>query len=488
MFEDPNWPEDSLDPADWEEFRQLCRKAADQVVDYLRTVRERPAWRPLPPSVLDLPQEEVPLDPSPLSQVYAEFCERVLPYPTGNIHPRFFGWVHGTGMTGGILAEMLAAAINANLGGRDHAPVYIERAVIEWCRRLFGFPEGASGILVSGTSMGTVVCLTVARNHMAGADIRRHGLRGAPALTCYASAEVHQAVVKALELLGLGAESLRRIPTGEDFRIDLAALRRAVEQDRDRGFAPFCVIGTAGTVNTGAVDDLTALAAFCREQQLWFHVDGAFGAMCALSEELRPGVAGIELADSLAFDFHKWMFVPYGVGCALVRNGQAHRDAFAIRESYLHGAPRGVAGGDTWFCDYGPELSRGFLALKVWFALKEHGVRRLGRVVLRNCLQAEYLRNRIRGTAELRLLGGDLNITCFRYEHPEVSAEALDELNFEVVADIQEAGIAVPSTTHIGGRLAIRVAITNHRTRREDLDALLDAVLRFARRRLGGAR
>lgn len=479
-----SWPEDSLDPADWNEFRELCQAAAAEVSSYLETVRSRPAWRPLPPEVLDLPRQEPPLDPAPLAAVIDEFRRTVFPYPTGNIHPRFFGWVHGTGLTAGVVAEMFAAAMNANLGGRNHAPVYVERAVIEWWRRIFGLPETASGLLVSGTSMGTVVALTAMRNRMIPGGIRRQGLRNAPPAAVYASAEVHQANVKALELLGLGSESLRRIPVDEGFRMRLDALRDAVSADRAAGVLPVCVIGTAGTVNTGAIDDLTSIAAFCQEQGLWFHLDGAFGALCVLSDTLRPRVAGIELADSIAFDFHKWMFVQYGAGCVLIRDESAHRDAFAYRESYLHGAERGAGGGDAWFCDYGPELSRGFLALKVWFAMKEHGIRKLGRVVLRNCLQAEYLRSRIRQHPDLRLLAGNLNVTCFRFEAGGLSPEQLDDLNADVVADLHESGIAVPSTTHIGGRLAIRAAITNHRTRREDLDLFLEETVRLARRRL----
>ncbi len=478
------WPADSLDPDDWQEFRKLCQEAATEVTNYLETVRSRPAWRPLPPEVFDLPRQDPPLEPTPLAGVVDEFRRTVLPYPTGNIHPRFFGWVHGTGLAAGVVAEMFAAAMNSNLGGRNHAPVYVERAVIQWCRRTFGFPDTASGLLVSGTSMGTVVALAAARNRMIPGDIRRQGLRASPPAAVYASTEVHQANVKALELLGLGSESLRRIPVDGDFRMRLDALRDAVAADRAAGVLPICVIGTAGTVNTGAVDDLTSIARFCQEEGLWFHVDGAIGALCVLNDTLRPLVAGIERADSIAFDFHKWMFVQYGAGCVLIRDESAHLDAFAYRESYLHGAARGVGGGGAWFCDYGPELSRGFLALKVWFAMKEHGIRRLGRVILRNCLQADYLRRRIREHPDLRLIAGNLNITCFRFEADGVSAKQLDDLNAEVVADLHESGVAVPSTTRIGGRLAIRAAIANHRTEREDLDLFLEETVRLARRRL----
>ena len=255
-----------------------------------------------------------------LARVCDDFRRLVLPYATGNTHPRFFGWVHGSGTPGGMLAELLAGAMNANLGGRDHGPIYVERKVIEWSRRLFGFPEGASGLLVSGTSMATLIGLTVARNHLAGTDVRRQGfsLTNSP-LVAYASAEAHNSVAKALEILGLGRDSLRAVPTDAAYRMDLDALSRMIARDRETGLQPFCVIGTAGTVNTGAIDDLAAIAGVCAREGLWFHVDGAFGAAAILSETLGERLQGIEKADSLAFDFHKWLHVPYDAGCILVR-------------------------------------------------------------------------------------------------------------------------------------------------------------------------
>ena len=248
--------------------------------------------------------------------------------------------------------------------------------------------------------------------------------------------------------------------------------------------AAFCVIGTAGTVNTGAIDDLDALATFCTTEKIWFHIDGAFGALCVLSEELRPLVSGIERANSIAFDFHKWLHVPYDAGCILVRDGDLHRSAFSMRPAYLGNLPRGLAGGEYWPCDFGPELSRGFRALKVWFALKQHGTRRFGQLIAQNCSQARYLAKRIGSEAELEILApASLNIVCFRYRDPAMSEEGLDRLNETLVQDLQESGVAAPSTTRIRGRLAIRVNITHHRCRRTDLDLLIDAVLAAGRKR-----
>ena len=341
----------------------------------------------------------------------------------------------------------------------------------------------AGGLLVSGTSMAHQVALTVARNHKAGRDVRLDGLGDVP-LTAYTSSEAHGSLAKAFETLGLGRRALRAVAVDAACRIDVGALRREIEGDLAQGLRPFCVIGTAGTVNTGAIDDLTALAAVCRDYGLWFHVDGAFGALAIMSERLAPLLRGIEHADSIAFDFHKWLHVPYDAGCVLIRDGALQLEAFSARHDYLAAAPRGLAGANPWFCEYGPEMSRGFRALKVWFTLKEHGVRRLGEKIEENCRQAAYLADRVRREPALQpMAAGPLNIVCFRYA-PSMSPEtALDRLNAAIVADLQEAGIAAPSTTRLGGRLAIRVAITNHRSRLEDFDLLVDAILR-----LGAAR
>jgi glutamate/tyrosine decarboxylase-like PLP-dependent enzyme len=485
--------ERSLDPADWERTRALAHAALDEALDFLRSVRDRPVWRPVPPSVRDALREPLPAGPQELEETYRQFQERILPYATGNIHPRFFGWVHGSGTVAGVLSELLAATMNSNCGGRDHGALYVERCVVDWCKELFGYPATASGLVVSGTSMGTLVGLTVARNASAGWDVRTEGLAaGQKQLVAYLSVEGHESIVKAIELLGLGRNAIRRIPVDGKFRMDLAELRRAIAADRAAGRCPLCVVGTAGTVNTAAIDDLAGLAKIAREEKLWFHADGAFGALCALSDELRPRLHGIELADSIAFDFHKWMHVPYDAGCVLVRDGEQHWRTFTTRPSYLQGAERGLAGGGRWFCEYGPELSRGFRALKVWFTLKTYGRRALGKAVLQNCRQAEYLARLVRRTPELELVAEPtLNIVCFRFRRAGLSDEALDKLNEDIVADVQEQGIAAPSTTRVNGHLEVRVNITNHRSRREDFELLVRAIVEAGNRRApakGGAR
>jgi aromatic-L-amino-acid decarboxylase len=479
----------SLDPTDWDAFAGLAHRLLDQALDHLRTVRERPVWRPLPEAVKQAFAASLPLDGQGAEATAAEALRSILPYATGNIHPRFFGWVHGSGTAGNLLAEILASTMNANLGGRDHGAIYVERQVLAWCRQLFGLPETASGLLVSGTSMATLIGLAVARHHLAGCEVRVDGVAAAPArLVGYASSEAHASVAGAFELLGLGRSALRSIRVGADYRMDAAELERAIAADRRLGCKPFCIVATAGTVNTGAIDDLAALAEIAAEQGLWLHVDGAFGALAILSPEHRGRLAGIERADSLAFDFHKWLHVQYDAGCVLVRRGDLQRAAFGFHAGYLERAPRGLAGGAPWFCELGPELSRGFRALKVWFTLKEHGTKRLGAAIGANCRQAEHLATRVFEHPRLRLMAPvSLNIVCFRFWQADLSPEQLDRLNAEIVADLQESGEAAPSTARLQGGLAIRVNLTNHRTTLADLDRLVDAVVATGERRLAEA-
>lgn len=473
-------PEESLDPADWGELRALGHRMVDDMMDYLETVRDRPVWRPVPAetrAALDEPPPRGPTDPA---VVYRQFREHVLPYPNGNIHPRFWGWVMGTGTPLAMLADMLASGMNAHLAGYDQSPALVERQVIRWMAELLGFPASASGLLVSGATMANLVGLAVARSDRAGFDVRAEGLQrpGAPRLVFYGSSETHSWARKSSELLGLGDSAFRRIPVDAAYEVEVAALRAAIGADRAAGHRPFCVIGNAGTVNTGATDDLPALAAICREEGLWLHVDGAFGAFAAMAPSLRPIVAGMDQADSVAVDLHKWGYLPFEVGLTLVRHPEAHRATFAAASSYLDATPRGIVAGGFPFADLGVQLTRGFRALKVWMSLKAHGSDAWGRLVEQNVAQARHLRDRIAAEPRLELLAPvPLNIVCFRFVAAGLDGPALDLINQEILIRVQERGIAVPSSTVLGGRFALRVAITNHRSRREDFDLFVDAVL-----------
>ena len=472
---------ETLDPEDWEGVRQVFHDAVDRAIDYLRDIRQKPVWKATPEATKEKLRTALPQAPEPLDRLWSSFAQDILPYGTGNIHPRFFGWVHGSGNVAGVLGEMLAAFMNCNVGGRDHVAIYVERQVIDWCKEIFAYPASSSGILTSGTSMATVIAVAVARFAKAGAEVRRDGMAvAARPLTAYASSEAHGSIAKAFGLLGWGEAALRRVPVGADFRMRLADLEQQVAQDRAAGRMPAIVIASCGTVNTGAIDDLSAIAAFCRAQGLWLHVDGAFGGLAALVPEFRAMLAPIAEADSIAFDFHKWLHVPYDAGCILVKDAAAHRATFAMRPDYLAPAHRGLAGGDPWYCDFGPELSRGFRALKVWFTIKAHGIDRLAAAVERNCRQARLLAENVRVAGDLELLAPvELNIVCFRFHAKGSTDVALNLLNEEIVAELQEEGVAAPSTAKIAGRTAIRVCLTNHRTSDEDLALLLTAVRRL---------
>jgi len=375
-----------------------------------------------------------------------------------------------------MLAEMLAAGLNANLGGRNQAPIEVERQIARWAAQLFGFPQTASGLFVTGTSMANMLGVLIARADAFGLGVRRKGLaayRKRP--VAYASTAAHGCIARAMDLCGLGSDALHLVPTNARHQIDPAALAHAIATDRAAGLTPFLVVGTAGTVDVGAIDDLTALADIAQREALWFHVDGAFGALAILAPALARRLAGIERADSLALDFHKWGQVPYDAGFILVRDGELHRRVFATQAAYLRRETRGLAGGSPWPCDLGPDLSRGFRALKTWFTLKVYGTDALGGVISRTCEVARHLERRIGATPQLELLAPvELNIVCFRHR----GADA-DALNARIVADLHESGIAAPSTTTIDGRLAIRAAIVNHRTDERDVEALVAAVLAF---------
>jgi glutamate/tyrosine decarboxylase-like PLP-dependent enzyme len=387
-----------------------------------------------------------------------------------------------------MLSAMLAATMNPNVGGGNHAAPLVEQQVLSWMKQALGFPSSASGLLVTGGSLANTLGMAVARHAQAGFDVKTEGLFAAPArLMFYGSSETHNSVVKSLQLLGLGKNSFCSIAVSSDYKIKVDALSEAIRRHRGDGIVPICVIGNAGTVNTGAVDDLSAIADLCAAENLWFHADGAIGAPIAISPKLRPMLRGMERADSIAFDLHKWMHVPYDVGCILVRDAALHRATFSEAAGYLSHLPRGIAAGDAWFSDYTPELSRGFRALKVWMSIKEHGLEKFGKLFEQNLDQAQYLGQMISAQPRLELMAPiELNIVCFRYAGKTQDEAELTRLNQEILMRLHEQGIAAPSTAILGGKFAIRVSIANHRSRRADFDLLVREVLRLGGEIEGG--
>lgn len=352
--------EETLDPEEWESMRALGHRILDDAMDYIRTLRDRPVWQHAPQQVKDRFEGPPPLDPESPEDVYQEYVQYILPHQTGNSHPRFWGWVAGSGTVMGMYAELLAASTDAVSGAFSYiSNNYVEMQVLNWCKQLLGYPLSSSGLLTSGCSSSNLIGLAVARNTMAEIDIRSKGLRNTPRqMTIYCSTEAHSSIQKAVELLGFGNDALHQVPVNESMQIDLAALKAAIRNDRVNGFHPFCIVGGAGTTNTAAIDDLDALADICAEEKCWFHVDGAYAAWTAIAPRYKHLVAGMERADSLAFDLHKWIYLQYPIGCILIRDAEHHRRAFSLTPTYLaHGeGERGLTGIDVpWLADYGFE-------------------------------------------------------------------------------------------------------------------------------------
>lgn len=476
-------PHPPLDPADWDEFRRLGKQMIDDIADHLAGIRDLPVWQQVPDEVAASFETGVPRKGLPLAEVYEEFRRTILPFPRGNIHPRFWGWANGSGVPVAAYGDLLASVINCTLGSGGNAAMMVERQVIDWLGEALGWPASGSGLLTSGASMGQVTALAAARARRAP-ELRADGAAASGTqYTVYGSAETHHSVEKAVELLGIGRRFLRRIPVDGDFRIDVAALRDAVRSDRAAGLHPLALVGNAGTVNTGAVDPLADLLALAREEDLWYHVDGAFGAFAGLLPSHRDLLDGMTGADSLVLDLHKWLYMPFDVSCLLTRRDGDLEAAFGSSADYISKTARGPAAFPLAFSDRGVEQSRRFRALKVWFALKTHGIEAFADSIAGNIAQVAHLVERIEAADDLELCArSDLNVACFRYVWPGAAPDALDRVNRAVLDDLQTEGIAMPSHTVLDGKFVLRVANNNHRSHTADFDHLVTEV-----RRLGAA-
>jgi glutamate/tyrosine decarboxylase-like PLP-dependent enzyme len=466
---------------DWARTAETGHRMLDEMLEHLSTVRARPVWTAPPATVKrELTESAVPEEGQGLESAYADFKRLVRPYTLGNIHPRFWGWVIGASSPAGMLADMLTGGTNVNVWGAEESAAYAEAQVISWFKKLFGYPDDASGLLVSSGSMANLVALTVARDAAGGDALIEDGLHASAQLVAYCSSETHNSNDKAASILGLGRRHLRKIPVDRDYRLDTGALRTAIAEDARAGRKPFCIIANCGTVNTGQIDDLKTLRAIADEHRLWLHVDGAFGALLALSPQLRSLTNGIDAADSIAFDLHKWMNMPYDVACVLVRDAAAHSKSFSPPANYLTKLDGGVASGPHHWGHLGPDLSRGARGLKVWLLLKTFGIGRFARIIEQNVAQAHHLGARIERTPQLELLTPVVtNCVCFRYRREGLDEDALNTLNRQLLVRIQEAGVAVPSSTVLHGKFAIRLAIVNQRSRMHDFDEFVEDVLRI---------
>jgi glutamate/tyrosine decarboxylase-like PLP-dependent enzyme len=476
---------------DAEAFRALGHRLVDQLAGYLDAIPRGPVTRDESPievrEALNLtgPLPESGMDPAPLLERTARL---LFDHSLFNAHPRFFGYISGSPAPIGMLGDLLAAAVNPNVGARVLAPAAteIEAQTVRWIAELIGYPTDCGGLLVSGGNMANIVCFLAARVAKAGWNVREDGMAGSAGrrLRVYASAETHTWVQKASDMTGLGTASIRWIPTDPMRRMDVAALRQQVEADAAAGDVPCIVTATAGSISTGAVDPLRDIAAVCKELNVWFHVDGAYGGFAAALPDAPADLRALSLADSVAVDPHKWLYAPLEAGCALVRDRQALGAAFAYRPAYYH-----FDEDATNYLDYGPQNSRGFRALKVWLALKHVGAAGYRTMIAEDIHLSRVMAEAVARHEELQLATQDLSITTFRYVPRDLRTDVgepgveryLDALNRELLDRLQRGGEAFVSNAIVGGRYVLRACIVNFHTARADVEALPEIVVRIGR-------
>ena len=466
-----------------DELRRLGALAADAVAGHREGLTSRAVFGKIGDRAR-LFDEPLPEEGRPFEEVLAFVRENVMPYPMGNSHPRFYGFINATADPVGILADFLASGMNPNCWGGDHAATHVETAVVRWLAEMLGFPPSAEGILVSGGSMANFTALAVARRDRTPGNVREDGLAGPDRerLTVYASDQVHHCVDKAVDLLGIGMHQLRKIPTDDAFRIRLDVLDETLAADRRAGYRPAILVGNAGTVNTGAIDPLSALADVAAREGLWFHADGAYGALASLVPSLKPMFAGMERADSIAVDPHKWLYVPYEAGATLVREPGKFAATFRKFPEYLAQDSESPFPGPAWFAERGVELSRGFKALKVWMGLMVHGRRAYAAQIENDVRLARFLSAEVDRRPDFeRLAEPVLSIANFRYRPAgrALPDAALDTINRRIINRLVGDGSFFLAPTILKGRTALRVSITNFRTQEDDLLALLDEASRI---------
>lgn len=460
-----------------EEIRRVGHRVVDLIADHLTELPDEPVFRPFPNdrarAMLD---EPLPDTGSDADAILDRFAREILPHPFGNGHPRFFGWVNGPPVVLSVLAESLAAAMNPSVAGGNHAATYVERQALNWMKDLVGLSRDSMGLLVSGGSAASLIGLAVARHRATRGDVRDHGVAG-EGLTVYTSDQGHSAITKAVEVLGLGRDRLRSLPTDDDRRLDVDALREAIAEDRASGLMPMAVAASAGTVNTGAIDPLDAIADICRDEGIWLHVDGAYGAPGVLDERYRPQLTALARADSLAMDAHKWLYVPYDAGAVFIRDADLMRDSFSFVAPYLRASaePDGMTW-LPWLSEYGLEQTRAFRALKVWMALAYHGRAGYVEAVGRDIDNAQRLAELVEAHPDLELVAHNLSIVCLRSRPPGVDADALDAHNEEVLRAVQLGGRAFVSGTTLEERFVLRACFVNPRTRPEDVEILVETI------------
>ena len=475
---------------DAETFRRLGHRAVDRLADLLASLPSRPVTSGHDAAYLRdaLGQRPAPDDGADPEELLDEITAFLIDHSLYNGHPRFMGYITSSPAPLGSLADLVAATVNPNCGSFSLSPVatLIEEQAVAWMAELLGLPASSAGLLVSGGNMANMVGFWAARTAKASAQVRHDGLRAEAAqLVAYCSAETHTWIQKAADLSGIGTRAIRWIPADGNQRLQVAALESQLAQDRAAGLQPFLVVGTAGTVGTGAVDPLPEIARVCREHGLWFHVDGAYGAPAVLAVGAPPELAAMADADSLAFDPHKWLYAPLEAGCVFVRNPDALKAAFSYHPAYYH-FDTGERNPPPNFYELGPQNSRGFRALKVWLGIRQAGRKGYAESIGEDIRLARELFDRAAEHPELEAVTHNLSITTFRYVPPAIDRRAsdqhaLNDLNERILTALQRSGRAYVSNAVVDGRYVLRACIVNFRTASEDLQLLLDAVLEIGR-------
>jgi aromatic-L-amino-acid/L-tryptophan decarboxylase len=468
----------TLDPENWDEYRKIGYKIIDDIILEYQNAGNKNAFHPFKEELLERTSTSFPADPMDPLKVYEDLrILRETQDGNGFINPRAWGWVMGTGAPVNVMAGIFASGYNIILNSNMAWNYHIEKQAINWIKEMLDYPMSSSGIFTSGASMANLTCLTVARNTKAQVDIRKQGIQSVQSkMIVYGSEEMHSCHQKNVEVLGLGEESLVRIPVNDKYQIKVDELENAIKRDIEKGHQPFCIIGNAGTTNTGSFDDLNELRKICDTFGLWLHVDGAFGAWLALTTKYKHFVDGMTKADSIALDLHKWMSASMGTGCALVRDSRAHYNAFSLMPDYLrHDEELG-----PWIQDLGIEMSREWRGLKVWMSLKEHGVRKHGKIIEQNVDQTQYFVDRVKKHPNLELMApAPVNVVCFRYCVDGLSEDDLDELNGKILVQSLMGGKVFIGDTKIRGRTALRFGHVNHRSKTEDFDILYHEITRL---------
>ncbi len=476
-------PPNYLDPQDWDAFRHVLHMIVDDVTDHLQDQRSLPVWQKPTDAVRENFSVPLPKEGIGLEATYHRFRRDILPHLVGNIHPRFWGWVVGSNAPSSMVGEWLAAFTNGVPTIFDDSSLLTEMQVLDWIKTLFGYDEKASAVLTTGASESTLLALVAARYAMLGPDTKQHGIQSTDLPPrFYISDQTHHSSLKAIEILGFGRDAIRVIPSDENYAMCVDALERAIFDDRDAGFNPMVVIGTLGTVNTGASDDLEAIARLCGAYNIWLHVDGAFGAWAVLSQSKKHLAArirdGIRFGDSLAFDMHKWMYQSYDIGCVLVRNGDAHREALRAHAGYLTQIEGTLSDSGESLSDLSVQLSRGFRALRFWFSLTSDGADAFGQTIDQTLELAQYLTGKVEAHDRLELLAPTaLHIVNFRYRNNTLSSDELNQVNHTIFRHLHETGFAIPSSIELGNAFSIRTSISNHRTSEADLDEYVTRIV-----------